>query len=75
MEEGLDETFSFGPIDRAATASANCGIISSRKETHGAASRRLGHQSYSQDVTEFKSRAVPMPEMGRPPRSEGRSRP
>jgi hypothetical protein len=27
MEGGLDEAFSFAPIDHAATASADCGVI------------------------------------------------
>jgi hypothetical protein len=71
MEKRLDEARSLGSINRAATASANCGMISSRKETHGAAFRAGGIQSYSQDVTGFKSRppAPPAPdtgEMGRP---------
>jgi hypothetical protein len=42
MENRLDEARSLGSINRAATASAHCGMISSRKETHGAAFRAGG---------------------------------
>jgi hypothetical protein len=67
MEKRLDEAGSLESINRAATASANCGMISSRKETHGAAFRAGGTPSYSQDVTGFKSWPAPdTGEMGRP---------
>ena len=67
VKKVLDEARSLGSIDRAPAAPANWRLMFSLKETHNAASVGAGKQSYSQDVTRFKSRAAPdTGEMGRP---------
>jgi hypothetical protein len=67
VKKVLDEARSLGPIDRTSTTSANWRLMFSLKETHNAAFLAGGTQSYSQDVTGFKSRPAPdTGEMGRP---------
>ena len=67
VKKVLDEARSLGSIDRAPAAPANWRLMFSLKETHNAASVGAGKQSYSQDVTRFKSRpAADTGEMGRP---------